>query len=100
MVKVMAFRDYAREVLESVPKLGVVRRDRMLEVVRRLSAIDLGMRSRPPTDATDVVAAIYRGVGDRTIRRDLNLLLEHELIIERDSLPAANVPIMDEFTPD
>ena len=67
--------------------------------VRRLSAIDLGMPSRPPTDAKDVVAAIYRGVGDRTIRRDLNLLLEHELIIERDGLPAANVSIMDEFSP-
>ena len=91
MVRVLAFRDYVRERLEAVPGLGERRRSRMLDVIRRLT--EPSLRGVPEHQlAPDVLVA------QRTIQRDLRLLLDQRLLIERDSRPVANVELMTEFT--
>lgn len=97
LVRIMAFRDYARETLDVVPELGDRRRARMLELIRQLTNVSLiGM----PNDqlAMDVaVSTVYGRVGQRTIQRDLRLLIERQLLIERDGRLLPNVEIMSEF---
>lgn len=98
MVRVLAFRDYARERLEAVPGLGERRRSRMLEVIRRFT--EPSLRGVPDHQlAPDVLVAMtYGRVGQRTIQRDLRLLLDQRLLIERDGRPVPNVEVMSEFT--
>ena len=97
MVRVLAFRDYAREQLEAVPGLSAQRRMRMLELIRRLTEESLhGVPDRQL--ATDVlVALVYGRVGQRTVQRDLRLLLDRRLLIERDGRLGPNVEIMSEL---
>ena len=97
MVRVLAFRDYARERLEAVPGLGERRRSRMLEVVRRIT--EPSLRGVPDQElAPDVLVAMtYGRVGQRTIQRDLRLLLDQGLLTERDGRLVPNVDVMSEF---
>ena len=97
MVRIMAFRDYARERLEEVPSLGEQRRARMLELIRRLT--EQSLRGVPDRQlATDVLVAMaYGRVGQRTVQRDLRLLLDQQLLIERDGQLVPNVKLMSEL---
>ncbi len=97
MVRVLAFRDYARERLEAVPGLGERRRSRMLDVVRRIT--EPSLRGVPDQElAPDVLVAMtYGRVGQRTIQRDLRLLLDQRLLIEHDGRLVPNIEVMSEF---
>lgn len=97
MVRIMAFRDYARERLEAVPNLGEQRRSRMLVLIRRLT--EQSLRGVPehqlPTDV--LVAMTYGRVGQRTTQRDLRLLIDQHLLIERDGHLLPNVNVVSEL---
>ncbi len=97
MVGVMAFRDYAQERLEAVPRLGQQRRARMLDLIRRLT--EQSLRGVPDHQmATDVLVALaYGRTGRRTVQRDLRLLLDQQLLIERDGHLVPNVELMSEL---
>ena len=97
-VKITAYRDYAREMLENYPRLSRERRARMLDLVhglaeRRLPGAFVGI------PGMQVAAALYRKVGDRTFRRDLKILTELELVVHDENDLVANVDVMDQFTP-
>ncbi|MDE2868695.1 MAG: Fic family protein [Chloroflexota bacterium] len=98
MVRVITFRDYAREKLEAVPELGSRRLTRMLDLIRFLTEQSLlGVRDdQTPTEA--VIAMVYERVGQRTIQRDLRLLVDQGLLIEREGRQLPNVELMSEFT--
>lgn len=97
LVRIMAFRDYARETLDVVPELGDRRRARMLELIRQLTNVSLiGMPNNQL--AMDVaVSTVYGKVGQRTVQRDLRLLEEVQLLVERNGRLVPNVEIMSEF---
>ncbi len=96
-VRVLAFRDYAQERLEAVPRLGQQRRARMLDLIRRLT--EQSLRGVPDHQmATDVLVALaYGRTGRRTVQRDLRLLLDQQLLIERDGHLVPNVELMSEL---
>ncbi len=97
MVRVMTFRDYAQERLEAVPRLGQQRRARMLDLIRRLT--EQSLRGVPDHQmATDVLVALaYGRTGRRTVQRDLRLLLDQQLLVERDGHLVPNVELMSEL---
>ena len=97
MVRVMAFRDYAQERLEAVPRLGRQRRARMLDLIRRLT--EQSLRGVPDHHmSTDVLVTLaYGRTGRRTVQRDLRLLLDQQLLIERDGQLVPNVELMSEL---
>lgn len=99
MVRIMAFRDYARERLVEVSGLGDLRRTRMLELIRRLT--EQSLRGVPDRQlATDaVIDLVYRRLGQQTIRGDLRLLEDQELLVRRDDRLVPNVDIMSTFAP-
>lgn len=97
-VKVTAYRDYAREMLDKYPRLSRERRARMLELVHDLAHLHLpGAFVGVP--GMQVAAALYRGVGDRTFRRDLKILTELELVVRDENDLVANIDVMDRFIP-
>ena len=97
MVRTMAFRDYARERLEAVPRLGEQRRSRMLELIRRLSDVALRGLDQEHVETYGIVATVYGRIGQRTVQRDLRLLLDQRLLIEREGRLVPNLEIMSEF---
>ena len=97
-VKVTAYRDYAREMLDNYPRLSRERRARMLELVRELAGRHLpGAFIGIP--GMQVAAPLYKGVGDRTFRRDLKILTELELVVQDEHDLVANIDVMDQFIP-
>ena len=97
-VKVTAYRDYAREMLDNYPRLSRERRARMLELVRELAGRHLpGAFIGIP--GMQLAAPLYKGVGDRTFRRDLKILTELELVVQDEHDLVANIDVMDQFIP-
>lgn len=94
-VRVIAFRDYARERLQSEGRLGLHTGNRqflfLLELGgQEIAASDLRSGRHP-------IAHLYRDVGQRTITRDLNLLIRLDLIKSERGIIRANTDAMDEF---
>ena len=97
-MKVTAYRDYAREVLEEYPRLSRERRARMLELVHGLAQRRLpGVTGGVP--GAHVAAALYRRVGERTRMRDLKILSELDLVLSEGDDLVANINVMDQFIP-
>ncbi len=95
-VRVIAFRDYARERLQTEGRLGSHTGNRqllfLLELVgQEVAAADIRSGRHP-------IASLYRDVGQRTIARDLNLLRRLDLIEVEDGIIRANIGAMDEFS--
>ena len=97
MVRVMAFRDYAWECLDTTPRLGNQRRVRMLILIRRLTDALLHSVGEDHVESLGVIASVYGRVGQRTMQRDLRLLLDQRLLIEHDDRLVPNVQIMSEL---
>jgi Fic family protein len=95
-VRIIAFRDFARETLVSERKLGSPLGGRLLEFLTELDASPVSVRDiragRHP------LARLYRGLADKTLQRDLAFLRAHQLVlIDGDEL-RANLGIMTQFT--
>ena len=95
-VRVIAFRDYARERLQTEGRLGSHTGNRqllfLLELVgQEVAAADIRSGRHP-------IASLYRDVGQRTLARDLNLLRRLELIKVEGGIIRANIGAMDEFS--
>ena len=94
-VRVIAFRDYARERLQSEGRLGLHTGNRQF-----LFLLELGGQEIAASDIRSgrhPVAHLYRDVGQRTITRDLNLLTRLDLIKVESGIIRANIDAMDEF---
>lgn len=97
-VKITAYRDYARAALETYPRLSRERRARMLDLVHGLAGRHLpGAFIGIP--GMQMAATLYKGVGDRTFRRDLKVLSELELVVHGEHDLVANIDVMDQFIP-
>ena len=94
-VRVISFRDFARERLQDEGRLGSRTGNRQL-----LFLLELGDQEIAVADIRSgrhPIAHLYRGVGQRTVTRDLNLLRRLGLIVEERGIIRANIDVMDEF---
>ena len=94
-IKIISFRDYARQQLQSKGRLGTRTGDRQLHFLFRLGNQKVPLREirtgRHP------LTLIYRGVGAKTITRDIDTLVSLDLIVVEDGAIRANTDIMDRF---
>lgn len=95
-VRVIAFRDYARETLAGDGKLGRPGGDRMLQLLFELVGgaaplHDIRSGQHP-------ASRIYRDVTAKTLTRDINHLAGLGLIAVSDGVVRANLGAMDRFT--
>ena len=94
-VRVISFRDFARERLQDEGRLGSHTGNRQL-----LFLLELGEQEIAVADIRSglhPIAHLYRGVGQRTVARDLNLLRRLSLIVEERGIIRANMDVTDEF---
>jgi len=94
-VRDIAFRDYAREALQD--RLATRAGERMLNLVLLLGdgAVPLG----DIRQGRHRLAALYRGLTNKTLSRDVNYLSEIQLILSENGAIRANLEIMDRYVP-
>ena len=94
-VRLIAFRDYAREMLSSGGRLGA-RGERLLNFI-----VELGAQQVTPADLRnqrEPLVRLYRNVTNRTLARDIKFLEKLDLVkVEGDQL-RANLEVMDRRT--
>ena len=92
----IAFRDFARERLLERGKLGTLGGERIYQFL-------IGLQDPVPLAAVRAgkhpLAAIYRGVSDKTFMRDVAFLREERLIVEEDGGVRSNLGLMQDFMP-
>jgi Fic family protein len=96
-VKVIAFRDFAREELTLHGKMGTKPGERMFHFL-------LGLAEGPVSLTTlrrggHPLSEFYRHVTTKTLARDLNFLRAHQLVRVNGDEVRANVEVMEEFMP-
>ena len=94
-VRLIAFRDYARETLSEGGNLGA-RGERLLNFIADLGAhqvamVDLRNQRHPLT-------RFYRNLTNRTMARDIKFLEDIGLVKVEDSHLRANLEVMDRYT--
>ena len=96
-VKLIAFRDYAREQLVVHGKLGTRVGERMLRFLLALSEQSVSLKALRNGDHR--LARFYRKLTNKTLSRDLNFLKVHELVIIDGDELQANLDVMTRYTP-
>ena len=94
-VRLIAFRDYARETLSADGNLGA-RGERLLNFIvelgaQRVAMVDLRNQRHP-------LARFYRNLTNRTMARDIKFLEDIGLVKVEDSHLRANLEVMDRYT--
>ena len=97
-VKLISYRDYARETFQRTNGLGL-----RTKGGERLFHFLIGLGREPIlmsqlTDKKSRAGTIYGKVSLRTIQRDIAFLREHDLIKVEDGAIVANLDVMDQFT--
>lgn len=90
-VKVISFRDYAREEFLIHGLLGTKAGERGFHVL-------LSIGPEPMPVSAVYAHPLYRGVNKRTVQRDIKFLRQHNLLIVENDKVRLNVDIMNEFT--
>ena len=91
----VAFRDYAREILQGDPGQSASVADRRLQLT--LQALRAPIQVSEIRRRTHPVGALYRGTS-RTLTRDLNYLEGRGLLKVEGGVISANLAILDQFT--
>ena len=95
-VRVIAFRDYARESLADAGKLGSPAGERQLRFLTMLANRSASLKAI--RSGGDPMSSLYRNVTNRTLSRDIKFLREQNLVmLEGDEL-RARVDLMTRFT--
>ena len=95
-VRIIAFRDYAREFLAGAGKLGTPAGERQLRFLTELSGENVSLKEL--RSGIHRLSYLYRRVTTRTLMRDLNYLKENDLIAIEDDELRARVDLMTRFT--
>jgi Fic family protein len=93
--RIIAFRDYAREVIQSQGKLGTPAGDRMLMFLYGLGDHELDLQE--VRSGRHPASVAYSKVSPKTMSRDLAFLEEHELVVRAAGMVRANLEVMDQF---
>jgi Fic family protein len=90
-VRLISFRDYARDLFQHTGRLGTKAGARVFHLL-----IAMG---RDPMPLTEIAASpLYRRMSTRTWQRDIALLKELELVRIEDGAVIPNVEVMEKFT--
>ncbi len=95
-VRLISFRDFARETLLFHNKLGT-------HVGARLLMFLLGLEQEPVSlrvlrTGGHTLSALYADVTSKTLMRDINFLTQHQLVLVQGDELRANLGIMTQFT--
>ena len=95
-VRIIAFRDYARESLADSFRLGTPAGQRQLNFLIGLSNGSVSLREL--RSGRHTLSHLYRNVTTRTLTRDINALKRENLIIADGDEICANLGLMTRFT--
>ena len=95
-VRVIAFRDYARESLDHSGRLGTPAGQRQLNFLISLSNGPVSLREL--RSGRHPLAYLYRRLTTRTLTRDINTLKQENLIVADGDELRANLDLMSRFT--
>ena len=95
-VRIIAFRDYAREILDRAGKLGTPAGQRQLSFLIRLG--DNSVSLKELRSGGHPLSRPYRNVTTRTLMRDINTLTQQNLITMMGDEIRANLELMTRFT--
>ena len=95
-VRVIAFRDHARERLDADNKLQKRAGSRLLELLYGLSRAPVSLRDL--RDGVHTLSRHYRGVTTKTLTRDIHYLVQVGLIVVDDGMVRANLSVVDSST--
>jgi len=94
-VRIIAFRDYARENLTASDKLGTPAGERQLRFLIGLR--DQTVSQKELRAGGHSLSRLYRDVTTRTLARDINTLQERNLVIVSGDEIRANLDLMTQF---
>lgn len=94
-VRIISFRDFARELLDSEGKLGTRMGQRLFHFLLELVTEPVSLRALRSRQLP--ISRFYSGMATRTIMRDVRLLQEYELVKVEGDLLSANLEVMDNF---
>lgn len=96
-VKLIAFRDFARETLSLRGKLGTKAGERMFHFLLGLGPDPLEIKAL--RNGRHELSRYYRKVTNKTLSRDINFLKSQRLILVQGDSLRANLAIMTQFVP-
>lgn len=99
LVRVIAFRDYAREQLLEAKKLRTKTGERMFQLLLGLASELRPVSLTALRQGQHRLAGLYSRVTPKTLSRDLNFLRKEELIRIQDDAILANLDLMDRYIP-
>ena len=95
-VRVISYRDYARETLGTEGKLGTPVGERLFHFILGLGRDPVSLKAL--RNGEHPLSHIYQDVTNKTLMRDIHFLQEHQLVkVDGDSLQM-NLEIMEQFT--
>lgn len=95
-VRLIAFRDFAREIFSDKGRLGTSAGRRQMDLLYGLGGAPISLREL--RSGRHPLYRLYRNVSDRTLMRDVNFLKECGLVnVEGDSI-IPNLDLMTQFT--
>lgn len=95
-VRVIAFRDYARDFLTEAGRSINPAKERQLSFLNCLSDGPASLQEL--RSGVHALSHLYRRVGPRTLARDLNYLVENNLIAIDGGVVKARIDLMTQFT--
>ncbi len=95
-VRIIAFRDYAREILDRAGKLGTPSGERQLNFLIRIR--DNSVSLKELRSGGHPLSRPYQDVTTRTLMRDINTLKQQNLITVVGDEIRANLELMTRFT--
>ena len=95
-VRIISFRDYARDLIDSEGRLGTRMGERLFHFLSELVTEPVSLRAL--RNRQHPISRFYSGMATRTITRDVRLLQEYELVKVEGDLLQANLEVMDNFT--
>ena len=95
-VRVIAFRDFARETLLVTGRLGTPPGQRLFSFLLGLAAHPVSLREM--RTGANQLSRLYKDVTSKTLTRDLNFLRDHGLVVVDGDELRANLDVMTMFT--
>ena len=95
-VRVIAFRDFARETLSQQGKMGTPGGERQLYLLHELAEGPVSLRALRLGRHT--LSAIYKSVTVKTLLRDINFFKQYDLVLIKGDKLEANLEIMTQVT--
>ena len=96
-VRIIAFRDYARQVLDASGRLATQAGERQLRFLIALAEGPVSLKEL--RSGGHPLSRLYRNVSTRTLMRDINYLKELELIAAEGDELSARMDMMTPFSP-